>query len=56
LRSDFMAYHLVCDENKYAFLCRQSEADVLDEEYFPQYRRSLIHAPHPDEPAYSVRT
>jgi hypothetical protein len=56
LRSDFMAYHLVCDENKYAFLCRQTESDVLDDEYFPQYRRSLIHAPQPDEPAYSVRT
>lgn len=56
LRSDFLAYHLVCDESKYASLCRQTEADISDEKYFPQYRRSLVHASQPDEPAYSAGT
>lgn len=40
LRADFLAYHLVCDESKYAFLCRQRGPELLDTEYFPQYRRS----------------
>ncbi len=56
LRSDFLAYHLVCDEGKYASLCRQNAAEVMDEEYFPRYRRSLIHASQPNEPAFSVET
>lgn len=39
LRADFLAYHLVCDESKYALLRRQSGAELVDSEYFPQYRR-----------------
>jgi Acetyltransferase (GNAT) domain len=54
LRSDSLACHLVCDEGKYAYLCRQTEADVLDEEYFPQYRRSLIQASQASEPVFSA--
>jgi hypothetical protein len=38
LRADFLAYHLVCDESKYTFLCRQNGAEPIDKEYFPQYR------------------
>jgi hypothetical protein len=41
LRADFLAYHLVCDESKYGFLCGQIGAELLDAEYFPQYRRSV---------------
>jgi len=41
LRADFLAYHLVCDEGKYAFLCRQSGAELLNGDYFPHYRRSV---------------
>jgi len=41
LRSDFLTLHLVCDEDKYASLCHQTGADLLDSEYFPRYRRSL---------------
>jgi hypothetical protein len=54
LRADFLAYHLVCDHGKYTSLCRQTEADVLDDDYFPQYRRALIHAPQPNEPAFAT--
>ena len=44
LRSDFMAYHLVCDERKYESLCLKAAAFALTEEYFPKYRRSMINA------------
>jgi thiamine pyrophosphokinase len=40
LRADFLAYHLICDESKYSFLCRQIRAELPDTEYFPQYRRA----------------
>lgn len=40
LRADFLAYHFICDESKYALLCRQIGAELLDTEYFPQYRRA----------------
>ncbi|MGI8958807.1 MAG: GNAT family N-acetyltransferase [Bryobacteraceae bacterium] len=56
LRADFLAYHLVCDERKYASLCRQTGAEVLDDEYFPQYRRPLVHASQPNEPALAAGT
>jgi GNAT acetyltransferase-like protein len=41
LRTDFLAYHLVCDETKYNFLCQQTATEPRDTEYFPEYRRSL---------------
>jgi Acetyltransferase (GNAT) domain len=39
LRADFLAYHLICDESKYALLRRQSGTELLNSEYFPEYRR-----------------
>jgi hypothetical protein len=41
LRSDFLTLRLVCDEDKYASLCHQAGAELLDSEYFPQYRRAV---------------
>jgi hypothetical protein len=41
LRADFLTYHLVCDETKYAYLCRQVGAELPDKDYFPQYRSSV---------------
>jgi hypothetical protein len=39
LRSDFMTYRLICDEDKYAFLCGQLHNGGSDEtDYFPRYR------------------
>lgn len=41
LRSDFLSFRLVCDESKYAFLCRQNGTHAPDPEFFPQYRRPV---------------
>jgi len=56
LRSDFLTYHVVFDESKYAYLCRQAGAELLDPEYFPQYRRSGVHVLQPNERAFSAET
>jgi hypothetical protein len=40
LRADFLTLRLVCDQSKYASLCRESGTEPLHNAYFPQYRRS----------------